>query len=140
MTVASGPLTIASGDSAIVAFALIAGENLASIEASAIAAQTKYEALSSVISVAPLNPGLSQNFPNPFSGTTTIGYTISGYEKVTIEVFDLLGSKVKTLVDESLSTGYYTVPFSTEGLSDGVYYCRMTSGDLVQVIKMISIQ
>jgi len=140
MTVSTGPLSLNAGDSIRVAFAILAGDDLASIQASAVAAQIKYETINSVIPESPVVAGLSQNFPNPFSNETTIGYGVSGYEKVTIEVFDLLGAKVKTLVNENVKAGYYEVKFSTAGLSDGVYYCRMTTGEINQVVKMISIK
>ncbi len=101
----------------------------------------QYNTLNSVIPVpSPPITSLSQNFPNPFSESTVIGYSVAGHEHVKIEVYDLLGAKVKTLVDETLSSGYYSVPFSNETLADGIYYCRMICGDVNQVVKMISIK
>ncbi len=137
MTLASGPHSIASGDSVTVAFAMIAGTDLASIQASAAAAQVKYNTLNIFMPVDPaLFTQLYQNFPNPFMDATTIGFAVSGHEKTTLEVFNVLGARVRTLVDEILPGGYYTVPFSINGLGDGIYYCRMQTGNYQKVIKM----
>ena len=137
MTLSTGPLTILSGDSAIVAFALLGGEDLASLQASATAAQIKYYTLNAVFPVDAPMGGLSQNFPNPFTESTTINYAVTSANKVTIEIYDVLGAKVSTLVEGDLSPGYYSVPFSGTGISKGVYYCKMTSGDYSRVISLV---
>ncbi|MDQ3051121.1 MAG: S8 family peptidase [Bacteroidota bacterium] len=138
MTVASGPHTIATGDSVRIAFAMMAGEDLASLQASATAAQIKYATINSLIPLEPVVPGLSQNSPNPFMSSTTIGYSVAGKQKVTLEVYDVLGAKVRTLVDQVLQPGYYTAEFND--VSRGVYYCRLISGEMNEVIKMICIE
>ena len=141
MTLASGPHFISSGDSTTIAFAMIAGTDLASIQASADAAQVKYNTLSVPVPLEPVPANvLYQNFPNPFSLSTTIGYAVSNYEKVTLEIYNVLGAKVATLVDDVLPAGYYTVPFSTFGLGDGIYYCRMVCGDYSSVVKMTAMK
>jgi len=88
----------------------------------------------------PINEGLSQNFPNPFDESTIINYAIAGNQHVKIEVFNVIGEKISTLVDETLTPGYYSVPFTNEKFTDGIYYCRMITGEMNQVIKMISIK
>jgi serine protease len=138
-TVASGPHTIAIGDSIIVAFAIIAGEDLNSIQASADAAQVKYNSLNIPTPVQPLTHGLSVNSPNPFSASTLISYVTSGNDRVSIEIYNVLGSKVGTLVDEYTTPGKHEINFSSEGLSNGIYYCRMKQGKLNQVVKMVKL-
>lgn len=140
MTVSSGPHTIAAGDSVIVAFALLAGDDLASIQASANAAQIKYNTLNTISIPDPLVPGLMQNYPNPFGISTTINFTVANYEKVKLEIFDIRGSIVATLADGMYAAGKYDVEFNTAGRGDGLYYCRMTNGDASAVIKMVSIK
>ncbi len=137
MTLSSGPYTIPSGDSIRIAFALLAGEDLASLQASAVAAEIKYTTLNSIETPVSLIAGLSQNFPNPFSVSTTLNYTVSGNDLVKIEIFDVLGNKVRTLVNDVLSVGKYEVKFPANGLADGIYFCRMINGDLNQVVRMI---
>jgi hypothetical protein len=55
---------------------------------------------------------LKQNYPNPFNPNTTIEYTLAKREKVTIDIYNLLGEKVLTLVNQFQAAGKYTVPFA----------------------------
>ncbi len=68
---------------------------------------------------------LEQNYPNPFNPTTTIRYSLPADAKVTLEVFDILGRKVKTLVDEEQKVGRYDVVFESRGLASGAYFYRL---------------
>ena len=69
--------------------------------------------------------GLHQNYPNPFNPVTFIGFDVPGRGHVTLTVFDLLGRKVATLVDEVKPVGSYAVPFNAIGLASGIYFYRM---------------
>ena len=71
---------------------------------------------------------LSQNFPNPFNPETTISYMLPYDSSVRLEVFNTIGQKVKTLVNEVKSAGKYSVSFNAGGLSSGVYFCKITAG------------
>jgi serine protease len=142
LMVASGPHTIPAGDSITVAFALLAGDDLTSLTNSAIAADIKYSTLNSIIPLQPvLTTSLSQNFPNPFSGQTTINYSLASDEVVTIEIYNVLGELVlKPVNNVKLPAGEYTFDFETKAGEDGFYYCRMIAGNNNQTIRMISIQ
>ena len=80
---------------------------------------------------------LEQNYPNPFNPTTTISYQIPTAGQVTIEVFDLLGRSVRTLVDGVVAAGDYTVEFDSANLPSGVYLYRLTAGERVDTKKML---
>jgi hypothetical protein len=80
---------------------------------------------------------LNQNYPNPFNPVTTISYRISKESKVVIEVYNILGTEVVTIVNETKQPGYYEVELKGTNLSSGTYFCRMTAGDFVDVKKMI---
>jgi hypothetical protein len=79
--------------------------------------------------VGPKNPGtfsastfdVSQNFPNPFNPSTQINYTVPEISKVRIDVYDLEGSLVATLVDDTKDAGTYTLTFDASQLSSGIY-------------------
>lgn len=64
---------------------------------------------------------LSENFPNPFSDVTTIKFTIPEDSYVTIEITDLLGKKIRTLISEYLRSGMHQIDMSAKGLKAGVY-------------------
>lgn len=71
---------------------------------------------------------LFQNYPNPFNSTTTIKYTIPHSGKVTLKIFDLMGSEVATVVDKYQTTGSYEVIFQAKNLSSGIYFCQLQAG------------
>jgi len=79
---------------------------------------------------------LSQNFPNPFNPVTKINFAIPKNSLVTLQVFDLLGREITTLINEEKQAGYYSVDFDASGLSSGIYFYRLSAGDYVKTMKM----
>lgn len=88
----------------------------------------------------PENYQLSQNYPNPFNPATIINYTIPNNSNVKLEIFNLLGQSVITLVDKYQSAGEYSVKFSAEKLNSGIYLYRLSSGNFTQTRKMILVK
>ncbi|MCB0742751.1 MAG: T9SS type A sorting domain-containing protein, partial [Ignavibacteriae bacterium] len=85
---------------------------------------------------------LYQNYPNPFNPSTIIKFTIpsSANDKlrtVLLKVYDVLGNEITTLVNEIKSPGNYEVQFDASNLSNGVYYYKLSTGNFVQVKKMM---
>ena len=82
---------------------------------------------------------LSQNFPNPFTNSTVIGYKLNTTGFVTIKVYDPMGVEMATLVNEEKLPGSYTLhfPSTTSGYPAGVYYVEMTCDDFIQTRKMV---
>jgi hypothetical protein len=82
---------------------------------------------------------LVQNYPNPFNPITKIRYVISNGVRnlVTLDVCDVLGNEVASLVDEYKSAGSYEVDFNASGLSSGVYFYKLQAGSFVETKKMI---
>jgi len=70
----------------------------------------------------PISFALNQNYPNPFNPSTTISFDIPKQSNVKLIVYDVLGRKVKTLVDEKKSPGRYSIKFDASQLSSGVYF------------------
>jgi len=83
---------------------------------------------------------LEQNFPNPFNPTTTIQYQLPFDVRVTLKVYDILGSEVATLVNEEQEAGYKEVQLNGSNLASGMYVYRLTAGDYVSVKKMLMIK
>jgi hypothetical protein len=80
---------------------------------------------------------LSQNYPNPFNPTTTIEFSLRQDGRTTLEVFNILGQVVATLIDENLKAGAYQVRFNASVLPSGVYFYRLRSGEFVGIKKMM---
>ncbi len=89
---------------------------------------------------APRQFTLQQNYPNPFNPETIINYELRITNYVELSVFNMLGQKVRTLVNSKQQAGRYTVTFDATGLASGVYYYRLTAGSFVQIRKMILIR
>jgi len=81
---------------------------------------------------------LNQNYPNPFNPSTKIGYRLSAASRVKLSVFNTLGQKVRTLLDQRRAAGKYSVSFNADGLPAGIYLYRLSTGNgFRQTRKMI---
>ena len=89
----------------------------------------------------PETMGLIQNYPNPFNGMTMIGVRVRGGTgtavQVRVQVFDILGREVATLVDGPMTPGTYRVPFDAARMASGVYLCTMRAGGSTDTMKML---
>lgn len=83
---------------------------------------------------------LWQNYPNPFNPSTTIMYDIPKLSQVIISIYDILGRKIKTLVNAQMVPGHYRVNFNASDLASGVYFYRLTAGSFVQTKKLLLIK
>ncbi len=80
---------------------------------------------------------LNNNFPNPFNSMTKMEFRIQSKQYVTLIVYDVLGKKVSTLVNEEKSAGEYSINFNASNLPSGIYFYRMTSGKFTTTKKLI---
>lgn len=90
-----------------------------------------------VLSGIPNEYNLLQNHPNPFNPTTNINYSVAEASDVSLKVYDASGKEVAVLVDGYKSAGNYSINFSAEALSSGVYYYRIITNGFSQTHKMI---
>ncbi|MGA9364224.1 MAG: T9SS type A sorting domain-containing protein [Bacteroidota bacterium] len=80
---------------------------------------------------------LMQNYPNPFNPRTTIAFALPAAGNVSLEVFNLLGEHVVTLVSGPLDGGRHTVAWDASSAPSGVYLCRLAADNYVQTKKLI---
>ncbi len=98
------------------------------------------EAAEKTVADLPEGYKLSQNYPNPFNPVTRISFTIPTTEHVTLEIININGQKVKTLIDEQRAAGTHSVEWDATNSSgtkvaSGVYLYRISAGDFNQVKK-----
>lgn len=103
---------------------------------------TIYMPHSGVTGQGSLLPGpradLQSVYPNPFNPSTVISFKLNSAAMVTLEVYDVAGRKVATLLDnQGMGEGVHDVPFRPQGLSSGLYLCRLDAGGDVQTRKMM---
>lgn len=80
---------------------------------------------------------LGQNYPNPFNPITTISYNLPKTSDARIEIFNILGQRVATLINERKTAGYHTVDFDGTRFSSGVYLYQIQAGEYIAVKKMV---
>ncbi len=85
----------------------------------------------------PTEFSLEQNYPNPFNPSTRIRYSVPQNSNVELKVFDILGRKVITLVNEIKSVGTYEIYYNAVGLPSGIYFYQLRAGDYVEIKKML---
>ncbi len=79
---------------------------------------------------------LQQNYPNPFNPVTTIKYSVPSTQHVALSVYNLLGQKVASLVNEVKTAGNYKIDFDASKLSSGIYLYKFEAGGFVKTNKM----
>ena len=88
----------------------------------------------------PMSMSLMQNYPNPFNPSTVIQYQLWFDGFVMLNVYDMLGNDIATLVNEHQSRGLYSIQFKGIGLSSGVYYYRLQSAGRTETKKFILVK
>ena len=83
---------------------------------------------------------LDQNYPNPFNPATVIRYELLENSRVLLEVFDMLGKRITTLVDGQVAAGAHQVMFHADHLNSGVYIYRLSAGNREFVRKLTLIK
>ena len=94
-----------------------------------------------VASDMPQQISLNQNYPNPFNPSTIISYELPNSERVTLEVFNVYGQLIQTLVsDQQMNAGAHQVQFDASNLASGLYIYRLTAGEFTQSARMTLIK
>jgi len=90
--------------------------------------------------VVPEGFGMGQNYPNPFNPSTRISFSLPVATDARLEVFNVLGQKVTTLVDEYLPAGEHEVTWNADGNASGVYFYRLSTGDYSETKRMMLVK
>jgi len=85
----------------------------------------------------PVAPNLVGNYPNPFNATTLIEFELPVTSAVSLNIFDINGRWVSTLVDEIVTAGLHTITFDGSAFASGIYFARLTAGNYNTTHKMV---
>lgn len=88
----------------------------------------------------PMDFMLKQNYPNPFNPMTNIEFSIPQPGNVRLDVYDVSGKLVESLLNKNLSTGSYNVAWNASRFSSGIYFYKLTAGNFVQTKKMMLVK
>jgi hypothetical protein len=105
------------------------------------AGEVRFFTLSGIVgmeeSSLPLEYALAQNYPNPFNAMTHINFSLKARGHVLLEVFNILGQRVATLLNEEMNEGRYHAVLDAKGYASGVYFYRLRVNDYVALKKML---
>ncbi|MEW6050089.1 MAG: S8 family serine peptidase [Candidatus Zixiibacteriota bacterium] len=147
IAVSFGPYTIPVGDSVEIAIALVGGMAVNELVTAAVRAEQRMGIPTAVDDDAnvPESFSLHQNYPNPFNPSTTISFALPKASDIRLEVFNLLGERVRTLVSGSLAAGEHHIVWMGENdggqsVASGVYFYRLTGALGEQTRKMMLVK
>ncbi|MDH4222533.1 MAG: S8 family serine peptidase [candidate division Zixibacteria bacterium] len=150
--ISCGPFDIPAAESVVVAFAVIAGDNLFDLKENVKSARLKYHDLKTEVEseqdlLIPDVYSLSQNYPNPFNPTTRIQFRVGRLEfgdpvHTSLIIYNILGQKVRTMVNEERLPGSYEVNWDGKDergneVCSGIYFYRIEAGKYRETRKMI---
>ena len=141
--IGSGPYTIPANGEIVIAFAIIAGDNLADLQANCVAARNKYNTvlgISSFNSQIPEVYSLSQNYPNPFNPSTNIKFAITKSGFTSLKVYNMLGKEVSRLVNSNLQAGSYELNWDASAFTSGVYFYKLESNGFAETKRMLLVK
>ncbi|HMR41203.1 MAG TPA: S8 family serine peptidase, partial [Ignavibacteria bacterium] len=138
--IGSGPYSIPSNGEIVIAFAILAGDNLADLQANTVAARNKYNTVLGITnfnSQIPEEYSLSQNYPNPFNPSTNIKFAISSPGFTSLKIYNMLGKEVSKLVSENLQAGSYEYNWDASAFTSGVYFYKLESDGFAETKRML---
>jgi hypothetical protein len=83
---------------------------------------------------------LFQNHPNPFNAATEIAFVLPSAVRVRLDVFNVMGQRVTTLIDERRPAGHHSVIWNAESSASGMYFLKIEAGDFSESRKMLLVK
>jgi serine protease len=133
----TGPFTIKAGDSVQVAFALIGGDSLSQLKASAVSAQTLFDGFLASVNDVPASFASVSTYPNPATGHSFIDITTVDEMKADLSVFDINGKNVSTLFSGDLHAGEHHFSLNVSTLAAGIYTYKLTTDKGVVTKRLV---
>jgi subtilisin family serine protease len=121
--VGTGPFTLAPGDSVVVAFALIAGNELSDLQSSAAQAQVKYNLTTGLVDAT--GAQVLKAYPNPASESVLLPFALDQADRISMELYTVSGTLVHARSCGNLAAGVHEIRLDTSVLPTGVYHVRL---------------
>jgi serine protease len=135
--VSSGPFNLnTTTDSVVIAFAILAGDNQADLINNANAAQAKYDIVTSNKALAGVIATNVQLYPNPANTATQVIIDLATQGLVKIEMYSIKGDLLSTVVNETMTKGAHNITINTANFAQGAYYCKVITGEQIQIKKL----
>ncbi len=129
------------GDVSTSYYAVAFGTTEAEMYAGIDSATAKYPKIATSVQsnehAVPSGFALEQNYPNPFNPSTSIGFSVGSSSFVSMRLYDALGREIRSLVNQKLDAGTYSVSLNAKDLSSGVYYYTLQAGSFRSTKKML---
>jgi len=84
--------------------------------------------------------GLDEAYPNPFNPVTTLGFKLPTDAQILMQVYNIQGRLIETLVDRNMDAGYHSVVWNADAHSSGMYFVKMVSGDQISTQKLLLVK
>jgi len=146
MMLTTGPFDIPFGATVTAAFAILGANSLSALQTVADAVIAKYDQLTSIEDnfgeALPEAFGISSTYPNPFNPSTSIRFSLDKAGPIEISIYNIMGQKVRTLIDEQRLPGTYEVTWNGRNgqggeVASGMYFVRLHSDDRTSSKKML---
>ena len=92
------------------------------------------------VEVLPESFGFDDAYPNPFNPVTTLSFKLPIDSKVTLQVYNLQGRLVESLVDENMQAGYHSITWNADQHSSGMYFVQMIAGEHISTQKLLLVK
>ncbi len=116
------------------------GSNVVTVSCESGHVSADGQAMASQEMGAPKGFYLAPNYPNPFSGVTSLRFNLPKAAHARLEVFNAAGARVAVLLDREMPAGFHSVSWDASGVPSGVYFCRLVGGAETATTRMILVQ
>ena len=90
--------------------------------------------------IVPSKYALESAYPNPFNPVTTLNFSLPESQEVMLQVYNLQGRVIETLINSNMEAGYHTLQWNADNHASGVYFVKMVTGEFVNTQKLMLVK
>ena len=107
---------------------------------SIIVSDIEGNAISASSVIVPSTYALESAYPNPFNPVTTLNFSLPESQEVILQVYNLQGKVIETLINDNMEAGYHTLQWNADNHASGVYFVKMVAGEFVNTQKLMLVK